>query len=288
MSTHHPDEGGALPACGRCVASSSPGCCSRCSRGSPRATSPSRSCWWWWSRRHRAVGVPPGAPLVSITMSVVVVWWAFSCTPRCRSRVLVGAAGAHRGARRRDAARVRPASLALDPQLALLWTGRGRPDLDRRASPCGRWRAPTHGHGSPALFWLTGLAAALVGAVVAGVRGADPGQGVPAGEPRPRAVRRAGAQLRRADPARPGVDVRRDRGGGRPGRRRGRAAAGRVGDGAARRCRAVVARRPCGRLAAAEPRGRRAAVLPRRGHAPAADREGVDIKQAFWRPPALG
>ena len=83
-------------------------------------------------------------------------------------------------------------------------------------------------------------------------------------------VRRGGALARRADPAGPGDDLRRDR------RPRGTRwpAPGRPGDVELRGTGALVARRTCGRVAAAQPRRRGAGALPRRGHAAAAVRAG--------------
>jgi hypothetical protein len=69
-----------------------------------------------------------------------------------------------------------PPTLAVDPALALLWFGRGALVW---LSALVVWvvdRTYT-GHGTPMLFWLAGLGAALVGSVVAGVAIPVRGQG---------------------------------------------------------------------------------------------------------------
>ena len=61
-----------------------------------------------------------------------------------------------------------PPTLAVDPRLALLWAARG--GLVWLAALVVWGVARTYsGHGTPTLFWLGGLAAALVGSVAAGI-----------------------------------------------------------------------------------------------------------------------
>ena len=88
-------------------------------------------------------------------------------------------------------------------------------------------------------------------------------------------------------PARPGHDVRRDRGGRRPGRRRRRATAGRVGDGAhggpVPWWRVV---RADGSLPPSHQDEARQTYLEE--GTPLRPLGNVDLRQAFWRPPAPG
>ena len=163
----------------------------------PRAPGSCRSRWssssWWWAL-HVGSAMPVGALVAAAALLAAHV-----------AAMLLG---------------LRPARLALDPQLVRALGGARRPlAWLGRPGRVGRGAARYSGHGPPGVFWLAGLAAALVG------RGRGRGSwrrraehGGPRVSARPRGVRRAGAHLRRAGPARPGHDVRRDRGGRRPGR----------------------------------------------------------------------
>ena len=95
-------------------------------------------------------------------------------------------------------------------------------------------------------------------------------------------------RLRRAGAARPGHDVRRDRGGGRAGRRRRRAAAGRLGDGAARRarCRGGASSAPTARCRRATT-SRRGSTTSRRARRCDRPPGNVDLKRGVLagRPP---
>jgi hypothetical protein len=105
---------------------------------------------------------------VSVTMGVVIFWWALQLRSEMPGAVLVSAAGlvvAHVAA---TLLTYGPVNLQVDPQLALLWAMRGAMTWTAALAVWAVARAYT-GHGSPTLFWLAGLAAAVVGAVVAGV-----------------------------------------------------------------------------------------------------------------------
>jgi hypothetical protein len=114
-----------------------------------------------------------------LTMGLVVVWWAFALDRGMPVAILVAAAALTATHVAAVLLAYGPPSLPVSPRLALLWAGRGL--LTWVAALLVWGVARTYGgHGTPALFWLTGLAAALVGAVVAGaaapVRGEE-GQG---------------------------------------------------------------------------------------------------------------
>lgn len=103
-----------------------------------------------------------------ITMSFVVVWWAFAIGgDGLPAAALVAAAGLTITHVAAVLLSYGPPSLPVDPQLALLWAGRGLLTWVASLVVWGVARTYTD-HGTPSLFWLTGLAAALVGAVVAG------------------------------------------------------------------------------------------------------------------------
>jgi hypothetical protein len=105
---------------------------------------------------------------LSITMGIVVVWWALHLHSAMPVGALVAAAAliaAHVAA---TLLGYGPPTLALDPQLGLLWATRAA--LTWTAALAVWVVARTYsGHGSPTLFWLAGLTAAVVGAVVAAV-----------------------------------------------------------------------------------------------------------------------
>lgn len=110
----------------------------------------------------------PDHLVVSVTMGVVTVWWALQLRTDMPVAVLVVAAGligAHVAA---TLLGYGPTSLPVDPALAVLWTMRAAMAW---TAGLGVWAVARAygGHGTPATFWLTGLAAALVGAVVAAV-----------------------------------------------------------------------------------------------------------------------
>jgi hypothetical protein len=104
---------------------------------------------------------------LSITLGLVVVWWALELHGSMPAVVLVVAAGlllAHVGA---TLLSYGPPSLPLDRGLTLLWVARA--GLAWLAALAVWVVARVYsGHGTPALFWLAGLAAGVVGAVVAG------------------------------------------------------------------------------------------------------------------------
>jgi hypothetical protein len=105
---------------------------------------------------------------MAMTLGVVLVWWAFAIGDGMPMAALVAAAGLTAAHVAATLLGYGPPSLPVDPRLALLWTGRGV--LAWLAALVVWGVARTYsGHGTPALFWLTGLAAALVAAVVAGV-----------------------------------------------------------------------------------------------------------------------
>jgi hypothetical protein len=106
--------------------------------------------------------------VLSVTMAIVIVWWALQLHSEMPVAVLVVAAclvASHVAA---TLLAYGPTSLALDPALTVLWTMRGAITWTAALAVWAVARAYA-GHGSPATFWLTGLAVALVGAVVAGV-----------------------------------------------------------------------------------------------------------------------
>jgi hypothetical protein len=102
-----------------------------------------------------------------ITMGLVVVWWAFELNGEMPVAVVVAAAGLTATHVAGVLLGYGPPSLPVTPQLALLWVGRGLLTWVAALVVWGVGRTYT-GHGTPTLFWLTGLTAALVGAVVAG------------------------------------------------------------------------------------------------------------------------
>jgi hypothetical protein len=105
---------------------------------------------------------------VSLAMGVVIVWWALQLRSEMPVAVLFVAAGlvvTHVAA---TLLGYGPPSLEVDPALVLLWTMRGAMTWTAGLLVWAVARAYT-GHGSPETYWLTGLGAALVAAVVAAV-----------------------------------------------------------------------------------------------------------------------
>jgi hypothetical protein len=110
----------------------------------------------------------PDHLVLSVVLGVVVAWWALELRSEMPVGVLVAAAGlvgAHAAA---TLLGYGPPTLRVDPQLALLWTARAAVTWTAGLAVWAVARAYT-GHGSPQVFWLTGLAAALLGAVVVAV-----------------------------------------------------------------------------------------------------------------------
>jgi hypothetical protein len=113
---------------------------------------------------------------LSITMGLVVVWWGLQLRGDMPVAVLVAAAGLTAAHVAAVMLGYGPPSLPVDPQLALLWAGRSVLTWLASLVVWGVARTYT-GHGTPTLFWLSGLAAALVGAVAAGAAVPIRGQG---------------------------------------------------------------------------------------------------------------
>jgi hypothetical protein len=113
---------------------------------------------------------------LAITMSVVVIWWAYVQGSDMPVGVLVGAAGLVAMHTAGVVLAYGPPSLPVAPELALLWTGRAVLTWVASLVVWGVARSYA-GHGTPTVFWLTGLGAALVGAVVAGGAAPMRGQG---------------------------------------------------------------------------------------------------------------
>jgi hypothetical protein len=106
--------------------------------------------------------------VVSVTMGVVIVWWGLQLDTEMPVAVLVVAACLIAGHVAATLLGYGPTSLPADPALAVLWSMRAAMTWTAALAVWVVARA-YEGHGSPATFWLTGLAAALVGAVVAAV-----------------------------------------------------------------------------------------------------------------------
>jgi hypothetical protein len=119
----------------------------------------------------------PDHLIVSLTMAFIVVWWARDLHSQMPAVVLVVAAAlvvAHVAA---TLLAYGPPTLPVDPRLAMLWSARG--SLVWLAALLVWGVARTYsGHGTPTLFWLGGLAAALVGSVAAGFAMPVRGEGV--------------------------------------------------------------------------------------------------------------
>ncbi len=105
---------------------------------------------------------------LSSTLGVVIAWWALQLRTEMPVALLVVAAAvtvAHVAA---TLLGYGPPAMPVDPELGALWAVRGALAWTAALAVWGVARAYS-GHGSPELFWLAGLAAAVVGAVVAGV-----------------------------------------------------------------------------------------------------------------------
>lgn len=103
-----------------------------------------------------------------LTMGLVVVWWALELHGHTPALVLAVAAclvAAHVAA---VLLSYGPPTLPVDPSLGLLWFARGALSWLAALMVWVVARAYS-GHGTPTLFWLSGLGAAVGAAVVAGV-----------------------------------------------------------------------------------------------------------------------
>ena len=114
---------------------------------------------------------------LAITMGVVVIWWAFAHGNEMPVAVLVAAGGLVATHVAGIVLAYGPPALPVAPEVALLWTGRAVLVWVAALIVWGVARTYA-GHGTPTVFWLTGLAAALAGAVVAGLAIPIRGQGV--------------------------------------------------------------------------------------------------------------
>jgi hypothetical protein len=110
----------------------------------------------------------PEGLVVSIMIGVVVVWWVLQLHVEMPVAALVVAAGLSMAHVAATLLAYGPPSLPVDPQLGLLWTVRGAMTWFAALLVWVVARAYS-GHGSPEAYWLVGLAAAVVGAVAAGV-----------------------------------------------------------------------------------------------------------------------
>jgi hypothetical protein len=104
----------------------------------------------------------------SVTMGVVVFWWALQLRSEMPGVVLVVAAGLLATHVSATLLSYGPPSLPLDLELALLWLSRAGLAWLAALAVWVVARVYT-GHGTPSLFWLSGLVAVVVAAVVAGV-----------------------------------------------------------------------------------------------------------------------
>lgn len=102
-----------------------------------------------------------------ITMGLTLAWWALELGGEMPVAVLVAAAGLTASHVAAVLLGYGPPALPVEPRLAVLWASRAL--LAWVASLVVWGVARTYsGHGTPALFWLSGLAATLVGAVLVG------------------------------------------------------------------------------------------------------------------------
>jgi hypothetical protein len=106
--------------------------------------------------------------VLSLTLAAVVVWWTSQVRTDMPAAILVAAAGLTIAHVTATVLAYGPPTLRVDPRLALLWAARGALVWVAALVVWGVARAYS-GHGTPALFWLTGLAAAVVGSVAAGI-----------------------------------------------------------------------------------------------------------------------
>lgn len=106
--------------------------------------------------------------VLTLTLGVLVVWWTLQVHAAMPVAVLVAAAGLTLAHVMATVLAYGPPSLPVDQRVALLWATRGA--LVWLASLVVWTVARVYaGHATPALFWLTGLAAAVAGSVAAGV-----------------------------------------------------------------------------------------------------------------------
>jgi hypothetical protein len=105
---------------------------------------------------------------LSITMGFVLAWWAFQLRSEMPVAALVAAAGLIAAHATATVLAHGPPTLPVDPVLAVLWASRAAMTWTAALAVWAVARSYS-GHGSPGLFWLSGLAAALIAAVVAGV-----------------------------------------------------------------------------------------------------------------------
>jgi hypothetical protein len=106
--------------------------------------------------------------LVSLTMGLVIFWWMLQLRFEMPVAALVVAAGLTLSHVAATLLAYGPPTLPLDPQLGLLWAMRGVMTWVAALLVWTVARAYS-GHGSPELYWLVGLGAAVVGAVATGV-----------------------------------------------------------------------------------------------------------------------
>jgi hypothetical protein len=104
---------------------------------------------------------------VSLAMGVVIFWWMLQLRFEMPTAALVAAAGITLSHVAATLLAYGPPHLPVDPRLALLWAMRGVTTWTGALVVWVVARAYT-GHGSPELYWLAGLAAAVVGAVAVG------------------------------------------------------------------------------------------------------------------------
>lgn len=105
---------------------------------------------------------------LTITTGLVVFWWALQLRGEVPGAVLVVAAAVIATHVAATLLAYGPPALPVEPDLALLWTVRGA--LAWLAALVVWVVARTYtGHGTPSLFWLSGLVAAVIAAVVVGV-----------------------------------------------------------------------------------------------------------------------
>jgi hypothetical protein len=110
----------------------------------------------------------PDHLVVSVTMGLVIVWWGLQVRSEMPVAVLVVAACLMVSHVAATLLAYGPPSLAVDPALAVLWAMRAAMTWTAGLAVWAVARAYA-GHGSPATFWLAGLAAALVAAILAAV-----------------------------------------------------------------------------------------------------------------------
>lgn len=104
----------------------------------------------------------------SVTMGVVVLWWGLQVRTDAPSGILVAAAGLVLAHVAGVLLAYGPAFMAIPADVAALWAVRGL--LVWLAAPVVWVVARAYaGHAIPTAYWLTGLATALVAAVVAAV-----------------------------------------------------------------------------------------------------------------------